>query len=127
VIPDVAYDVATSAQRADTVYVATEQGLLVSRNAGADWAPAHPDAERTTLVTSTADGSVYAFIPGQGLYRAQEPELKWEHVGPGYGTRVLVHLAVDSKAPRRLLAMSHLGDIVESGDGGKSWRTLAAP
>ena len=104
----------------DTLYAATESGLLVSKDAGGTWAAA-VEGSPVSLVEVTPDGTLYAFVLGQGLLRSGEGELDLASVGADWGDRILLHLAVDPANKDRTFVASHQGNILASKDGGATW------
>ena len=54
-------DLAASARNTETLYAATQQGLLISRNRGKNWQPAHLYRSLASMVQAAGDGSVYTF------------------------------------------------------------------
>ncbi len=120
------FDLAASAEDPDTVYAATREGLLVSRDAGATWQPAFMVRRPASMVEVGADGTVYAFVVGTGLLKAEEPGLNWETVNADWGERILLHLGVDPADPGRLFAVTQHGEILASTDGGASWTALTS-
>mgnify|MGYP000209220887 CR=1 FL=1 len=119
-LPERLIDLAASAQDADTLYAATESGLLVSKDAGGTWAAA-VEGSPVSLVEVTPDGTLYAFVLGQGLLRSGEGELDLASVGADWGDRILLHLAVDPANKDRTFVASHQGNILASKDGGATW------
>lgn len=101
-LPAETHDIAASAMDADTVYAATGGGLKVSRDAGKTWRPGHLFTPPATMVHATPDGTVYAFVLGQGLITAKEPSLTWAPVSDAFGPHALVHMATDPSDPHRL-------------------------
>ncbi len=120
------FDLAASARDPNTLYAATGAGLLVSRDAGKSWEPAFMLQRPASLVETDADGTLYAFVVGTGLVKAEEPGLSWETVNADWGERVLLHLAVDPGNPERLFAVTDEGGILASTDGGQSWAALTS-
>lgn len=118
--PEKLIDLAASARDADTLYAATEAGLSVSRDGGLGWETVI-DGASVSLVDVTADGTIYAFVLGQGLAQAAEADLKFATIADGWGDRVLLHLAVDPADKERMFVASHQGDILASTDGGANW------
>lgn len=116
------FDLAASAKDANTIYAATRNGLMVSRDAGKTWQAAYMVARPATMVTTTKDGTAYAFQVGTGLLKTTEPSLAWQPVGNGFGDAVLLHLAVDPTNPQRLYAVTDKSAILASQDGGKTWK-----
>jgi len=118
------FDLAVSSTDADLVYAATRGGLLVSANGGVSWQPAHYNTSPATMVQSTAQGSVYAFIAGLGLLRGAEGSVRWEPVSNGFGDRYLLHLAADPTDPETLYVITSEREVLESHDGGTTWGAL---
>lgn len=116
------FDLAASAKDANTVYAATRTGLTVSRDAGKTWQAAYMVARPATMVTTSKDGTAYAFMVGTGLLKTTEPSLAWQPVSNGFGDAILLHLAVDPINPERLYAVTDKSAILTSQDGGKTWK-----
>lgn len=119
-MPDGLVDLAASAGDADTLYAATEAGLLKSMDAGGTWTTALEGAP-VSLVEVAPDGTLYAFVIGRGLVKSAEGQSGFTPVGSDWGDRTLLHLAVDPANPERLVAAMRYGDILTSTDGGESW------
>jgi hypothetical protein len=115
------FALAASSLDADTVYAATRDGVMVSRDAGASWQAAHPVRQPASLVETAPDGRIYAFVVGEGLMRAEEPQLDWERLYNGFGEDFPLHLATDPSDSDRLFAVSRTGAVIASADGGRSW------
>ncbi len=129
--PEGVIDLAASALDADLIYAGTRIGLLRSRDGGRSWEPAHPADAPAPLATVGNDGTVYAFLVGEGLMRAREPELEWKPIGDGLDGRVPIHLALDPNEPERLYAVAvrpngHDPVILASRNAGESWTPFAA-
>jgi photosystem II stability/assembly factor-like uncharacterized protein len=119
-LPEKLIDLAASAKNADTVYAATEGGLLVSRDGGQRWETV-VDGAPVSLIEVTADGSLHAFVLGQGLVRAAEADMNFETTAADWGDQILLHMAVDPTDSNRMFIASHQGDIFASTDGGTNW------
>lgn len=119
-LPERLIDLAASARDADTLYAATESGLLVSKNAGGSWGSV-VEGSSVSLVEVTPEGTLYTFVLGQGLMRSAEEQLDLAPVAADWGDRILLHLAVDPADKERIFVASHEGDILASADGGTSW------
>ena len=124
-------DLAASARSTDTLYAATRDGLLISRDGGKSWQPAHPSTSPVTMVRTTADRDVYAYVIGTGLVRAREEGLNWAVLGNSFAGGYVLHLAVDPSNKERLYAATldpatHRGDVLTSADAGRSWSRFGA-
>jgi len=111
---------AASARDSDTLFAATEGGLLISSDAGASWKPVLEGAP-VSLVEVTQQGIVYAFVLGRGLLRSAEQQVDFSTVNSDWGNRFLLHLAVDPTDPKRLFAATQHGEILVSTDHGQIW------
>ncbi|PWC33565.1 exo-alpha-sialidase [Azospirillum sp. TSO35-2] len=116
------FDLAASAKDPNTVYAATRNGLMVSRDAGKSWQAAYVVQRPASMVTTTRDGTAYAFLLGTGLLKTSEPSLAWQPVSNGFGDTILLHLAVDPTNPERLYAVTDTSAVIASQDGGKTWK-----
>jgi photosystem II stability/assembly factor-like uncharacterized protein len=124
--PEGTLDLAASAIDADLLYAGTSVGLMRSADAGKSWEAAHPAIDPVPMVAVAGDGTIYAYVLGTGLVRAEEPDLDWRTVGAGLDGRIIVHLAIDFADPRRLFAVAvdasgHDPAILASADRGESW------
>lgn len=128
-VPEGLIALASSARNRDTVYAATQRGLLMSRDAGRGWMPAHPARQPATSVYTAADGTILAFILGAGLMRAAEDRLDWQVVTGPVGRLAMLHLAGSPADPNLLYAVTMHTDtrvqsVQVSRDGGRSWNVL---
>lgn len=114
-------DLAASAKEVDRLYAATKRGLLYSEDGGKSWQIAYLIKRPVSLVHTTLDGEVYAFVVGTGLIKAQEPSLVWDLVSRDWEDSYLLHLAADPTHPERLYAVTQKGEVLASQDGGRSW------
>lgn len=117
--PEGLIDLAASSLDPDRLHAATETGLLTSGDGGASWAPAHPAGAPATFVEAGPDGTIHAFVLGEGLLRAEEPGLDWTLVSEPLGGEYLLHFATDGT---RAFAVTGSGALLASDDGGATWR-----
>ena len=121
--PDGLIDLAASAAGADTLYAATESGLLISRDAGRSWISVMEGAP-VSVVEVTPDGAIYAFVLGRGLLRSKEEPLSFESLSGNFGEDYIFHLAGDPRNPNRLFAATGKGDLLTSPDQGRTWSAV---
>lgn len=123
--PEKLIDLAASARSPDTLYAATEAGLLVSADAGTTWNPLLEGAP-VTLVEVTPDGTLYAFVMDRGFVRSTEGTHEFEILSNDIGGGLLLHLAVDPTNPDRLFAATGRGRVLASSDKGRTWTSFGA-
>ncbi len=117
---------AASAVSADRLYAATERGLVVSDDAGLIWQMAAFSGEVVATVTTGAEGALFAYVVGRGLMMAKESDPgDWSRVGGD--NRIPLHLAIDGRHPQRMFAIAHKAGLLQSEDGGRSWRSFGQP
>ncbi|KAB0267930.1 F510_1955 family glycosylhydrolase [Microvirga brassicacearum] len=122
-LPAKLIDLAASARNAETLYAATETGLLRSGDSGRTWTSLIEGAP-VTLVEIAPDGALYAYVFGRGLVRSQEETLQFETRGNDIGGGFLLHLAADPTNANRLFAATDRGRILSSADQGRSWASF---
>ena len=118
--PDRLIDLAASSKDAGIVYAATERGLFLSLDAGKTWKPLIETAP-VTVVEVTAEGTIYAFLYGEGLASAKEGVFNWSTVSGDWGQDYILNLAVDPTDSERMFAATCKGEVLASVDGGKTW------
>jgi len=121
--PDL-FDLAASSNDTKSLFAATRNGLLITKNRGQTWSPAHFNKSPATMVQTAGDGSVYAFIGGLGLLRSPGDSMKWKPLSNDFGDRFLLHLAVDPANPDNLYAVTNAKELLRSVDGGITWKSL---
>ncbi|WP_439599959.1 WD40/YVTN/BNR-like repeat-containing protein [Devosia sp.] len=121
--PGEVIDLAAAPMDVDTLFAGTAQGLMVSKDGATSWTLAGPDGVATTMVESAADSSLYVFFAGTGLYRLA-PEGSWAELSTSFGAHYLLHLAADPADPAHLVAVTEESAVLESRDGGKTWKAF---
>ncbi len=112
---------AASAHEASRLFAATRGGLLRSDDGGRSWRPDYLFRQPAPLVYAGPGGTLYAFMIGRGLLRADESRPGWRPIGPEWGDRHLIHLAEDPVDAQRLYAIANDGEILVSRNGGLEW------
>lgn len=121
--PDRVIDLAASPVRADILYAGTVGGLMLSSDEGKTWALIGPENVATTMVEATSDGSLYAFFAGAGLFQLAS-DGTWGSLAEGFGDSYILHLAVDPQSAAHVVAVTEASAIIESLDGGKTWKAF---
>jgi len=124
-------DLAASSLDTNTLYAATETGLLKSEDGGRTWKSIHPSKQPVTSVDVTSAGDVVAFVIGTGLIRAPEKNLNWEVVSNAFGSAYVLHFATGQRKTAPLYVATYdsarkTQAILISRDGGASWKPLGS-
>lgn len=121
--PQQVIDLAASPAEPGTVLAGTAAGLMQSADFGANWALAGPQGVAATMVEATGDGSLYVFFSGAGLFH-RPARGDWAELASDFGERYLLHLAADPRNPAHLVATTEESALLESLDGGKTWKAF---
>ena len=119
--PDQVIDLAAASTAADTVYAGTAGGLMQSTDAGKTWTLLGPQGQPATMVEATADGSLYVFFAGIGLFQLPK-DGKSVALASDFGERYILHLTADPADAAHLVAVTDESAVLESQDGGKTWQ-----
>lgn len=112
-----------SSVKAERLFAATKTGLFASEDGGASWTPVSFKGEVVSTIEAGPDKTLYAFVLGQGLMKAVEDNIgEWQPLSNDFGEAIPLHLAVDGKVDQHLALTTQANDVLESLDGGKSWR-----
>ncbi|HKX17769.1 MAG TPA: hypothetical protein VJT33_07165 [bacterium] len=110
-----------------TLFVATEQGLLVARHA-LDWSvERHLDrrAVECVAVDPLVPSRLYCGTLGHGVWRSGDGGRSWEEAGPGITHPVVMAIAVSATESENGDAVVYAGTepsgVFRSTDGGGSW------
>ncbi|HEV8388716.1 MAG TPA: hypothetical protein VGQ35_02680 [Dongiaceae bacterium] len=125
-VPQGLIALAASARSPDRLYGATQNGLISSDDAGVTWQSAAFAGEVITTVATGPNDALYAYVVGRGLMMAKEERPDdWSALSADQ--RIQLHLAIDQRHPERMFAVAHKAGIIQSEDGGKSWRSFGQP
>jgi hypothetical protein len=110
-------DLAVSPEDPDTILVTTQQGLGVSTDGGRSFRglPATPVL---VLVTWTEEGTLVGVDPNGGVHMSEDGGTTWVERGSAGGQPAALTATED-----QIFVATREGDIVESDDGGTSFRT----
>jgi photosystem II stability/assembly factor-like uncharacterized protein len=117
--------IAASGANAGQVYAATQNGLSVSVDAGASWQPLEFKGEVVSTVKVGPDGSLFAFVLGRGLMKANENKPnEWTLLSNGFGDAIPLHLAINPVDLNHLALTTQENGVLESRDGGSTWASF---
>jgi photosystem II stability/assembly factor-like uncharacterized protein len=116
------------------IYVTTNKGLHVSRDDGDSWTylPLDSPWQYCRGIVARADGKVLFLTNGNGppgstgrLLRSRDDGVTWEDAGlPGELNSTPWCVATNAADPMLVFAVTNLGQLFRSDNGGESWRKL---
>ncbi len=121
-------DFAIVGGEAEQYIAATNGGLYHSHDHGQNWR-AHKTGFGlpATMVTTTQEGAVYAFVVTLGLLKLDGETNQWQAINNRFGSQVLRQLSVSRLNPSRLVAGNHFGKLIVSNNHGEDWHKLSGP
>lgn len=118
--PEALLDLAIDPADADRAVASGEDGLFITRDAGRTWRPLDGPAG---LLTWAEPDALYAVAGDGAVSRSQEAGRTFEAVGQIPGQPAAFH----GESTDELYAALHEGTVLESRDGGASWRVRSHP
>jgi hypothetical protein len=132
--------IAVAPNQVNTVYLASERDLLISRDNGAQWETlkqALPSVASSLAINPANPNILYAGMHSQGMYLSTDGGRTWQSLTRNFsneaiGQSTVTAITVDAHNPMRVV-MAHgirIGDtgseffplgILFSNDGGKTW------
>jgi photosystem II stability/assembly factor-like uncharacterized protein len=121
------------AKGGDVLYVGTQQGPFVSRDAGASWRslplPGKEQLVWSIRIDPQDARTIYVGTQGTTMYRSRDGGESWTELTPSpplgmvrmsFPCRV-IRMAVDPNRPGEVYAGLEVGGVMRSRDGGDSW------
>ncbi|MFV2055819.1 MAG: c-type cytochrome [Thiohalomonadales bacterium] len=116
-----------SAKDSKLLYAATRTGLLESKDGGKNWRDTNQFTLPVTMVQTTADGGLYAFVVTRGLLHRATSSSDWREVNNQFGAQILLRLFPATENMTTFYAVNQNGKPLISSDKGKSWHRLSTP
>jgi photosystem II stability/assembly factor-like uncharacterized protein len=114
---------AASSVKTGRLYAATRNGLHRSEDSGVSWAPLAFEGAAVSTVKTGPGKFLFAFVLGKGLMKAAEDGAgEWQVLSNDFGEAIPLHLAIDGTNEQHLALTTQTNDVLESHDGGRSWR-----
>jgi photosystem II stability/assembly factor-like uncharacterized protein len=105
-----------------------DNGIYVTRNAGAYWEKSEAGLDHSTFFTIVYDPSnpqvLYAGGYVTGVYKSVDGGVSWKLKNTGMGCLNVHSIAVDPTNSKRVFAGTIWGGVFRSDDGGESWRNV---
>ncbi len=123
--PTQLFDLAVSQQNPQVLYAATGGGLYLSQNGGKSWSDPFQFKLPVTMVRTTTDGLLYAFVVSKGLLRTAERANDWLPLNNEFGMQIFTRMVVHPENSGHLYALNQFNRVLATMDGGKSWHSFA--
>ncbi|MHB1128905.1 MAG: WD40/YVTN/BNR-like repeat-containing protein [Ilumatobacteraceae bacterium] len=118
-------------QDENTVYIATTdgQGVMVSRDKGATWAPLSPELEggAVSVVAIRPQDSTTLLTFSEtlgGLGKSTDAGKTWKKVSEGFNGEVLLQIVFSRLDPNIVYALTHENSLYKSTDAGDTWSQI---
>lgn len=112
----------------NTVYAATPkgQGVLVSRDRGATWAPLSPALEGgavSTIAIHSQDSKILIVFSEKlgGMGKSIDGGNVWKKINATWNNETILHVAFDPREPKIIYALTHKNKLYKSIDTGNTW------
>ena len=120
------FNLAVDPDNVNTVYAATEAGLMKSVDGGQTWTAViglpGENRVRAIAVSPTTPPRVLAGVDGHGVYVSTDGGLTWQVGIAGLEANGSLHdLLVDPTNPQIVYASDHSSGVYHSTDGGMTW------
>lgn len=112
----------------DSVWMGGHPGLRRSTDGGTSFKPGGGELSSTDVHALGGGGGVlYAASPGRGLLASTDDGQSWQVRSAGAGRAFMGGIVVDASDAQHMVAPDMQQGVVESRDGGRSWRPLGSP
>lgn len=111
----------------DTVWMGGHPGLRRSTDGGRTFERAGGELSSTDVhALGGASGVLYAASPGRGLLVSTDDGKSWQVRSSDAGRGFMGAIAIDPRSAEHLFAPDMQSGVMESRDGGRSWRRVGA-
>jgi photosystem II stability/assembly factor-like uncharacterized protein len=112
----------------ETVWMGGHPGLRRSTDGGRTFQPAGGELSSTDVHALGGSGGVlYAASPSQGLLASTDDGQSWQVRSETAGRSFMGAMLVDPQDPQHVFAPDMRAGVVETTDGGRTWRPLDSP
>lgn len=111
----------------NTIYATTPQGLLVSRDKGANLAPASETLQGAVvaLATNPQDpAKMLSFSQQLGLAKTADGGATWEKINETFGGETVFFIAINKQQSDTVYILTESNAVYKSTDGGNNWSKI---
>ena len=108
----------------NTIYAATPQGLLVSKDKGAKWNTLLDGFVSVVAIHPQNSQKLLSFSEKNGLAQSNNGGKNWEKLSETFNGETLLFIAFNKQDPEILYTLTGKNSIYKSSDGGNSWNKV---
>jgi len=108
----------------NTIYAATPQGLLVSKDKGAKWNTLLDGFVSVVAIHPQNSQKLLSFSEKNGLAQSNNGGKNWEKLSETFNGETLLFIAFNKQDPEILYTLTEKNSIYKSSDGGNSWNKV---
>lgn len=111
-----------------TVYAATTQGILVSKDKGKEWVNLSDDLTGSAVTVLAIDPQnpqqMLSYSQKLGLAKTSDSGKTWESIKENFGEDLVFHMSIDKQNPENIYALTKSNSIYKSIDSGTTWNKI---
>lgn len=115
-------------QDESTVYAATTQGILVSKDQGNEWVNLSDDLTGSAVTVLAIDPQnpqqMLSFSQKLGLAKSNDGGKTWEKINEDFGGDIVFHMAIDRQNPENIYVLTKSNALYKSINNGTTWNRI---
>lgn len=106
------------------VYAATPQGLMISKNKGAEWGTLFDGLVSVVAVHPQDSQNLLSFSKKNGLARSNDGGKTWEKLTETFNGETPLFIAFNKQTPKIVYTLTEKNSIYKSTDSGITWKKI---
>lgn len=105
----------------NTIYAASPQGLMVSKNQGKEWTTLMEGFVSTIAINPQDSQKLISFSEKLKLAKSNDAGKNWEPVNESFKGETPLHTAFDGQKPEIVYSLTDKNSLYKSADSGTTW------